>query len=487
MNYKTLPKVALFVLIFGWAIFAANTIRVTVPETTNDTSWPKSYDAQELYIQSWTLDLINLNNDDILVGDYFSWFYHDSAYWAFEMQYSWVSGNSSDTQWVTITGTDVSSDCWDSTTYAWYKLNGFSYNKDFWAMNFSHDTNNYVFICVPRLENSELSSFLWGNAYSELIGTQYFGWIEFDAYVDRSIDHSSEARYVKIEWVTSSQNENTSSEDFDDDLRIIWNIEKSSLRKNILQQVYAAILNAPIDNDTRQVPSTSVSSSQWSNWSGWGTILRNGSVLYFGNLEGNRVTLNGSSDISGIKTLIVEGWNIFINSDIIDGSWDSDMLWLIAVSKSDSSGNIEGWNIIIDSDVTDIHASLYADRSILSFAGWDIADGDTSDSSLANQLFIRGSIFSENTIGWAVSSPYTCPFYVDDTCDEVLAKKYDLSFLRRYILVAEVDEYWVPTWVSSPRNWWSESSTVKAWYESYPLIVEYNPVIQTTPPPFFGE
>jgi hypothetical protein len=170
------------------------------------------------------------------------------------------------------------------------------------------------------------------------------------------------------------------------------------------------------------------------------------------------------------------------------------MLWLIAIQKSGL-----GWNIIIDSDVTDIHATLYADRSILSSVWWDITNGNTADSSLANQLYIKGSIFSENTTGWAVSAPFTCPFFEQGVCDEVLAKKYDLSFLRRYILVTEVDGDWVPTWNTFPRNGWNESEmwdandsntesqAWKAGYRKYPLVVEYNPTIQTAPPPFFGK
>ena len=83
------------------------------------------------------------------------------------------------------------------------------------------------------------------------------------------------------------------------------------------------------------------------------------------------------------------------------------------------------------------------------------------------------------------------------SCDEALAKKYDLSFLRRYILVTEVDWDWNPTWNTSAWNWWqeskmwdgndsnTESQAGKAEYRKYPLVIEYNSNIQTTPPPLF--
>ena len=317
MKYPN-PIIFLWVLaLLFWAVYAANTIRVTVPETANDTSGSKSYANQELYVQSWALKLINLNNDDLLVWDYFTGFYHDSAYGPFEMEYRGVSWNSWDTQRVSISNTDVSSDCDNSITHIWYKLTGFSYSPEFWAMDFDHDSSHYAYICVPRLENSDLNSYLAWNAFSELIWTQHFGGIEFDAYVDRSIDHSSEARYVKIEWVTSSQNENTNNEDFENDVRVIGNVEKSSLRKNILQEVYTAILKPPINNGTRQV--TSLWNAQWNNGSGWWTVLRNGTILCFWDFSWNQVRVSWSSDIVWKKTLVIEGWDIFIDNDILTG------------------------------------------------------------------------------------------------------------------------------------------------------------------------
>ena len=42
---------------------------------------------------------------------------------------------------------------------------------------------------------------------------------------------------------------------------------------------------------------------------------------------------------------------------------------------------------------------MYADKSIISYDGANELDADSPDSSLANQLYIHGSIFSENTFG----------------------------------------------------------------------------------------
>lgn len=489
MQTKHLIGIFVFPVIFFWVVYATNTIRVTVPETTNDVWVESSYTDQLLYIQSGALKIINVDNDDILAGDYFSWYYFDSAYWHFYTEYRGVPGDSSSSERVSISS-EIVSDCTNNTSHIWYKLDGFSYSPDFWAMNFNHDATNYVYMCVPRLENSDELSYLWWNAYSELIGTQNFSWVTFDAFVDRTIDHSSDARFVRVEGVSSSQRENTDSEDFEDDIRILGNVQKSELRRNILQNVYSTLKNSPTNNATQMV--NSLGSEQWSD-SGWGTVLLNGTVLYFWNLGTNKtVEISGTNDLAGVKTVVVEWWDIFIRSNIIDEAGEPDMLGIIAIRKDDV-----GWNILIDSSVTDIHASMYADRSILSSVWWVIADGDTPDTSLVNQLYIEGSIFSENTTWWALTPPYICPFFEEATCTQALAKKYDLSFLRRYILVSDVDADGNPTGTMSPLNWWAESemwdrdstnTLTQPWktaYRVYPLIIDYDSDIQIGPPPFF--
>jgi hypothetical protein len=79
---------------------------------------------------------------------------------------------------------------------------------------------------------------------------------------------------------------------------------------------------------------------------------------------------------------------------------------------------------------------LYTNRSILSTTnGTNKLDGDSSATLLENQLYIRGSLFSENTIGGSRSSTPECPYYVDNsTCDQVEAQSYDLNYLRRYYM-----------------------------------------------------
>jgi len=168
------------------------------------------------------------------------------------------------------------------------------------------------------------------------------------------------------------------------------------------------------------------------------------------------------------------------------------MLWLIAIEKDGV-----WWNIYIDPTVTDIHANMYASKSLINYDNiiWEY-DGDTPDSLAVNQLYIYGSIFSENTIWWADAGTYECPFFINIVCTLALAKKYDLNYLRRYILVSETDGDGNLTGKSIPRNGGLESymgdndrtntEVHSPWYRVYPTIIEYNPQVQQAPPPFFN-
>ena len=84
---------------------------------------------------------------------------------------------------------------------------------------------------------------------------------------------------------------------------------------------------------------------------------------------------------------------------------------------------------------------MYADRSLISYNGTNELDGMSPASLLANQLYIQGSVFSENTIGTSQSTPPVCPYYVasSDCTTKNQAMKYDLNFLRKYILVQPAD------------------------------------------------
>lgn len=145
-----------------------------------------------------------------------------------------------------------------------------------------------------------------------------------------------------------------------------------------------------------------------------------------------------------------------------------------------------GGNIYIHPSVTDIHAVMYADRSAISYNGTEL-DGTTSDETLANQLYIKGSLFSENTLGGFELTK--CPFYVTNSnCNTAQkAAKYDLNYLRRYVLVTETDD--IGNVTKYPQFNANQSfaggatrGSKNADFEEYAVVIEYDSRVQQSTP-----
>lgn len=106
--------------------------------------------------------------------------------------------------------------------------------------------------------------------------------------------------------------------------------------------------------------------------------------------------------------------------------------------------------------MTDIHATLIAENSI--------------DSSGDNQLYIHGSIISNNTLGGASKSPVECPYFVA-TCTLARAELYDFEYFRDdYLLLADQTGH-------------KATSTTPQKYPDTSLIIEYDSRVQQDPPP----
>lgn len=148
--------------------------------------------------------------------------------------------------------------------------------------------------------------------------------------------------------------------------------------------------------------------------------------------------------------IIVEGGNLFIESNIGKEPLPSFVVLKdLALSAQDLQGNI-----YIHADVTDLYANMYADGSVLSYedhndyvsgTGWDstlstaphIPQIDQRTTALRNQLYIRGSLSSRNSIGGADRNPPIGCFGERDD-DPAFRRKVaipcDLNFLRSFRL-----------------------------------------------------
>ncbi|MDD3302290.1 MAG: InlB B-repeat-containing protein, partial [Candidatus Gracilibacteria bacterium] len=109
--------------------------------------------------------------------------------------------------------------------------------------------------------------------------------------------------------------------------------------------------------------------------------------------------------------------------------------------------------------------------------------GNATFSELKNQLYIYGSLFSENTVGGSRANPLKCPYYIT-TCTSIEeAQKYDLNYLRRYYLKDTNGDGVGDTSAGLLGSYFSSTSP----YYEYPVVIEYNRLIQTNPPIVFEQ
>lgn len=458
-----------------WVILASTnpTIRFTID------GWKIAEGPYNNDILAWTwadaLRIMRTGSENWL-GDYILGSFYDSAYGRFTLP------AVSDSHTVTITSNSYTGcDDW----FTWRMLTGRAQTTFFWSVDFSN-----VHICIPNtvgqlnqetdIDQARLWWFIRNSAGTDFIWVQnvYF---ELDASTFLVDDTSN--RRLKIIGLASSQNFNTFDADQLSEVRVFWDISKPELRALMQRNVQMMTRNL-----TTSIPSswviTNLSWASWDSWVSW-ISLSNNQVRYF------RYTWDASeevavprvriswSNLSWNKTLVVDGANVYIDGNI---TWDG-ILWIIALQR-----NGRGGNIYIRNTVTDIHAMMYADRSVMSartiWTTFEELNGNSHEERLLNQLYIKGVLFSENTIGGANTPPYNCPFFVRETCDISRAALYDLNYLRRYYIAESFDTdgnlISIPTGTQAAGIAGRETEL-----GVYPVILEYDSRISNTPPALF--
>lgn len=294
---------------------------------------------------------------------------------------------------------------------------------------------------------------------------------------------STVLKWVKVLWLTSSDKTNEIvTNQFSDDIRIIGKVVKSSYRRDISQKVFETLRSIGDWSGTN----LDVADLGWTSWNigalNTGIWILNNTVQVFKNIGWKYVEISADT-IWWQKTVVVIGGDIYITGDISSSA--NAILGIIALK--DASWN---WgNVYIHSNVRDIHAVIYADKSIMSaidtsingiIEASEIHGPSTPISTLANQLYIKGSLFSENTIGGSRANPVECPYYVDCITPSE-AQQYDLNYIRRYTRI-DTNADTIPDTIANGGLASSGAGTV---YPDYPIIIDYNSALQTDPPPFF--
>ncbi len=202
-------------------------------------------------------------------------------------------------------------------------------------------------------------------------------------------------------------------------------------------------------------------------------------TLFYANSD---VYVQGSTSFSD-KTLVVDGADVYISGNVYGGK-----LGIIAFSQ-----NGRGGNVYIDPGVTDLYVNIFADGTVFSDSGnntggpngvtpvWGSASARAD--SLINQLYIKGSIVSRNTIGGASAS--SAPYNLGDgtTSNRLdVAKEFDLNKLREFSVCYPLDGSGNPDTGGTPVDCAGTArSSQYGSLNNSPLIVEYDPPSSVMP------
>lgn len=382
----------------------------------NETNFTISWTIQKT---SWSSDLIDLKITNIY--DIMSWSVYKNYYMNFQNLSSTWAWNPNCMWFKTLTW-------YYYTTLSCDKTTPWSSNlvRNYWNITINNSNFENTLKTLPRVISAWLSKF--DTRFSSLISyTINWSNVIYPSYWTTSSIINSQ---IKVSWITNANNNNFNVVD-DTSINYIWNISKmdayTQIHKNvaIFQKTWAWNTNTLYKTWDYTIPSA------WPIW---------------------------------IDTIIVDSWDIIIENDILKNTWK--IKTIIALKKTDWTK----WNIWIKDNVQYIWATLIADRSIIS---WDWTNYYNDTNSALNQLFIKWSVISYNTIWWASSTPTICPYYLDKSnCTLLIAKRYDLNHFRNYIHSLR----WNP--VNFSLYW----INISEWYLYAPMIIEYDSDLQTNPP-----
>ena len=158
------------------------------------------------------------------------------------------------------------------------------------------------------------------------------------------------------------------------------------------------------------------------------------------------------------ETLIVKNWNVIIDWDL---NLSNKKLWIIILKDSyiTLTDYRNKWNIYINKNVENINAIIYADGTFRSAdSNWE----QYSDNELNKSLELNWSLFTRNTIWWAVegTTTYILPWW-KTTIDFDLAQIYDLNYVRKVDNTCDINN-------------------------DYSFLIKYNSSILIDPPKWFN-
>lgn len=246
--------------------------------------------------------------------------------------------------------------------------------------------------------------------------------------------------WVKIIWLSQAYWKQSITNTANVNFSNIWAIDlKTAIKKNV----------AVFDKVAKEW--VNIYTSNWHKY-------------YYKKVNSTNVNLSSLNLSSDIETLVIRNGNLVIDQDI------NNKLWIIVTKDDLSNDNI--WNVFVKQDVKLIKSFIYADGWFISLDStntWVSGYQDSYERSinLSSQLVMIWSLFSKNTIGWAIlwsTWKYSLPGWQTTILNDK-AIMYDLNYIRR----------WNAWWNSSPLN------TLNKW-NTDPFIIIYDSTFQSNPP-----
>ncbi len=175
-----------------------------------------------------------------------------------------------------------------------------------------------------------------------------------------------------------------------------------------------------------------------------------------------------------IDSLIIIGGDLIIDSNVLEPVVKKNPKGIIVLKNEAGVGG----NIIVTNSVKIIESSIFTEGSLYSGNSKSDLYNDTTAEVTAlweNQLYIRGSLISRNTIGGSFTAPATC-VYGETDCTSTKSIPYDLNYFRQ---TPPNRDPVPPVTTSATRSYWNNS------LDTYSLIIELDPRLAATPPPGF--
>lgn len=464
-----------FVFLFG--IFSFVSIYAGLSFSwTNDDAW-------RVWNDKWTLDWVlsveetytDNYSDNNIRGYLNPWSLTSELFW------DWTYNELTLTDWGNLGCIDS-----DGSSIVTYDISGSFNSFYYWDMiilpwsyycptTYELDVNIYS----DSLWTKNINNYLYSTSWYENIGFDkqevYINWISNVVWNSTDLDSLSNTdKYSEESWIESlhldssikANLNNTINKNLYTSVRSL-EPENSKDSSNLSDWVDLYDWNYYIDELASSSPAEKYYYFNYSweeaddnlYWNKWKNLtIENVSSFDETNPE------NYSLWVTWENIIFVDGWNIYINSDIYNNDDSTDLL--VIVAKRDEENELNWWNIYIDPDVTNIDAILIADWSILNYDWISVVEWKAANK----QLLIYGSVMTSNTI-WTNEVPYGSDLYFTDEDDT--SGLYNFSNLREFNLTYSdsIESTWTcysPSWYLTPRIWGLWLEYAWAWkYECY--------------------